>query len=338
MVKPRLPGSHRDGETFMDNAPRDRAQQMVPHNMPIKHHGARTATHVHRRAAACALLAAALAAHAQAAEPPPPVSPDVAAARNELGFSYLLGLGAQSVTYREDSQSGVSSKATSTSPLIVSGALYAINRDFLFSLGNEMTFAGGSATENWTATSSTFDGQTLTSRLLQTNGFSLSQSTTSLLAHYRLARDWFLVGGGALHTQTYKRYDFMQGPDHAVSLPTDKTVEESTSEVLANIGVALEPGRVRDEQVHYGLRATLGVPIWSRTDNTQSPGVHFDSTSGFDIGLEGRYSLRVHDGIHVGLWGQWLNSRRSRTMVGELELPNNRTTTLSGGLELLWKL
>lgn len=282
---------------------------------------------------ACALVAAGIAGNAQAQ------TQDVAAARSELGFSYLLGLGDQSVSYSERSSLlPVRSKATTHSPLIVSGALYAINRDLLFSLDSQLTFAPGSATESWTATSGTFNGQTLTSRVIQTNGFSLSQNTTDLLGHYRVTRDWFAVGGVALHTQTFKRYGFVQGVDKAAALPADRTVEESTSEALADIGVALEPGRVRDEPMHYGLRAMLAVPMWRRTDNTQSPGVHFKSSSGLDLSLEGRCSWRIHDGIHAGVWGQWLESRRDRSVVGQLELPDSRTRTLSVGLELLWKL
>ena len=162
---------------------------------------------------ACALVAAGIACDAQAQ------TQDVAAARSELGFSYLLGLGDQSVSYSERSSLlPVRSKATTHSPLIVSGALYAINRDLLFSLDSQLTFAPGSATESWTATSGTFNGQTLTSRIVQTNGFSLSQNTTDLLGHYRVTRDWFAVGGVALHTQTFKRYSFSEGTDNALSL------------------------------------------------------------------------------------------------------------------------
>ena len=286
-----------------------------------------------RTVCALILVMATTAAEAQAATVN--ASNDV----GDLGFSYFLGLGGQTAQYREDSALvPVKSRATTTSPLIVTGALYAIDHDVLFSLGSETTFAPGSTTEKWTATTSQFNGQTLTDRVVQRNGFSLTQNTTQLLGLYRIAGDWFAVAGPSLHTQTFKRYSFTQGADHAVSLPTDNTVEESTSEVLANLGVGLDSGKVRGQSWHYGVRAMVGLPVWSRTDNTESPGVNFKSASGYDLSLEGRVSWAVVENIHIGLWGQWLTSERRRSITGDFELPQNRLTSTSYGLELLWKL
>ena len=285
------------------------------------------------RRCASALLLTATATATMAADADGPAKAD------DLGFSYFLGLGGQTAQYRETSDLvPVKSRAATTSPLVITGALYAINRDVLFSLDTQSTFAPGDTTEKWTATTLQFNGQTLTDPVVQRNGFSLTQNTTRLLGLYRIVGDWFAVAGPALHTQTFKRYSFTQGTDQAVSLPTDRTVEESTSEVLANLGVGLESGRVRGQALHYGVRAMVGLPVWSRTDNTQAPDVHFKSAAGVDLSLEGRISWAVVDNIHVGLWGQWLASERRRTIEGESELPRNRLTSTSYGLELLWKL
>lgn len=284
---------------------------------------------------ACAVLLVVATTAAEAQSPAVNASNDV----GDLGFSYFLGLGGQTARYREDSALvPVKSRATTTSPLIITGALYAINHDVLFSLGSETTFAPGSTTEKWTATALQFNGQTLTDPVVQHNGFSLTQNTTQLLGLYRIAGDWFAVAGPSLHTQTFKRYSFTQGVDRAVSLPNDHTVEESTSEVLANLGVGLESGKVRGQSLHYGVRAMVGLPVWSRTDNTESPGVNFKSASGYDLSLEGRVSWAVVENIHVGLWGQWLASERRRAITGDFELPQNRLMSTSYGLELLWKL
>lgn len=257
----------------------------------------------------------------------------------DIGFSFFLGLGAQTASYREESSLlPVRSKATTTSPLIVSGALYAINPDLLFSVSNIATFAPGDTTETWTATSTDFNGQTLANRVVQRNGFSLTQNTTQVAGYYRLSDNWFAVAGPSLHTQTFKRYSFTQGVDHAVDLPTDRTIEESTNEILANLGVALESARVRGKDAHYGLRAMLGLPIWSRTTNTEWPDVHFKSSSGYELAFEGRYSRAIFKDIHAGLWGQWMTSQRRRSTQESLKLPENRLSSFGYGFELLWKL
>jgi hypothetical protein len=288
-----------------------------------------------RTACAVLLVVATTVAEAQARSPMVNAPNDVA----DLGFSYFLGLGGQTAQYREDSALvPVKSRATTTSPLIVTGALYAISHEVLFSLGSETTFAPGNTTEKWSATTSQFNGQTLTDPVVQRNGFSLTQNTTQLLGLYRIVGNWFAVAGPSLHTQTFKRYSFTQGVDRAVSLPNDHTVEESTSEILANLGVGLESGKVRGQSLHYGVRAMVGLPVWSRTDNSESPGVNFKSASGYDLSLEGRVSWAVVENIHVGVWGQWLASERRRAITGDFELPQNRLTSTSYGLELLWKL
>ena len=219
----------------------------------------------------------------------------------DIGFSYFLGLGGQTASYHEYSSSQpVRSKATTTSPLIVNGALYAVNHDLLFSLGNETTFAPGSTTETWTATSTSLDGHVLTDPTVQRNGFNLTQNTSQLLGYYRVTGNWFAVGGPSLHTQTFKRYSFVPGVDDAVAVPTDRTIEESTNEIVADLGVAL------------------------------------------DLSIEGRLSWAIFNDIHAGLWGQWMTSERHRSVIdstsGTLELPENRLTSLSYGIELLWKL
>jgi hypothetical protein len=264
----------------------------------------------------------------------------LASSTSDVGFSYFLGLGGQTVRYQESSSIlPVKSSATASSPLIITGALYAVNPDVLFSMDSETTFAAGNATEKWRSTAAVFNGVTLSDRTLQTNGFSLSQTNTQLLGHYRVAQQWFAIGGPSLRTQTFKRYAFVQGVDQAVSLPSSKTVEESSSEVVLNVGIALESERVRGQASHYGVRATLGLPLWRRVENTDSPGLQFSNAKGYDLALEGRYSWALHNGIHAGLWGKWTLTQRDRAVIGgNREVPKSQLDSLNYGLEVLWKL
>lgn len=256
------------------------------------------------------------------------------------GFSYFMGLARQHVKYRETgSILPFESRASGASPMLVTGALYALTDRVLMSLDNETTFYPDRASETWTTTASTFDGFVLTSPVLQRNGFSLQQSKTQLLGHYRVQGQVFGVGGAALRTQSFKRYSFTPGPDNAVATPTDTTVEESIAELLLNLGVALESEQVRGQPTHYSLRATLGVPVWRRLTNTTAPQAAFSGKSGFDLAVEGRWSWAVSDKIHAGVWGSWSMARRGQqTLGGSLEMPRSRLDSLGYGVELLWKL
>ena len=257
----------------------------------------------------------------------------------DKGFSYFLGLARQELRYSETgSRYPFKTTASAGSPLLVTGALYAVNDQWLLSLDNETTFYAGRGNETWRATSATFAGQPLTSPVLQTNRFSLSQSHTQLLGHYRVKDQWFVLAGGALRTQSFKRFAFVAGPDDATRLSTNSTVEESASEILFKLGAALESEQVRGQAAHYGLRATLGLPLWRRLTNTESPTLQFDAAKGYDLSLEGRYSWALSRNIHLGSWGQWAVAHRGNQILGAAEMPKSRLDSLSYGLELLWKL
>ena len=128
-------------------------------------------------AIAAALLCAATGARA-ASEMPTPVpmtAPTTTEALGDKGFSYFIGLSQLHSHYREDVHlMPIRSKVTASSPLLVTGALYAVTPDWLLSLDNETTFAPRAATETWTATGPVVAGVTVTSPTLQTDQFRLS--------------------------------------------------------------------------------------------------------------------------------------------------------------------
>lgn len=285
-----------------------------------------------RHLVAPALCLAAAGALAQTAAP-------AAAPTDERGFSYFMGVGVQSATYREKpSIVPAESRARVTNPLLITGAVYALNADSLLSLDSETTFAPTTVTEKWTATTGSINGVTLTDPVLQTNRFSLQESSTRMLLHYRVRQQLFAVGGPSFHSQSFKRFGFQAGADNVTSLPVDRTVEESISEVLLHLGVALESERVRNSRDHYSLHLTAGLPVWRRVENTAFPAHSFNGTGGLDLSLAARYSHALVPNVHVGLWGRASQSTRRAQVNGNVELPKATLTSVAGGVELLWKL
>lgn len=294
------------------------------------------------RVAACclagSLAACAVPSWAQVVQP---------ASVNQQGYSFLLGFGRLNHQYQEfPSSQPVHSRVRTSTPILSTGAVYAVTPELMFSLASEVTFFADTAKETWTATSDAFNGRTLTNRVLQTNKASFSNSDTQVLGHYRLGGEAFLLGGPSVRTQSFRRHSFALGADAAVSLPSVATVEESSTEVLMHLGAGLETGGVKGHSSHYSLKALIGLPMVRRVENTNHPGVTFNSTRGYDLSLEGRYSMAVHPGVHLGLWGRWNMARRSaqtQTITDSsgsttLELPRNEQTSLGYGIELLWKL
>lgn len=297
-------------------------------------------------AIAAALLCAATGARA-ASEMPMPVpmpvpmtAPTTTEALGDKGFSYFIGLSQLHSHYREDVHlMPIRSRVTASSPLLVTGALYAVTPDWLLSLDNETTFAPHTATETWQATGPVVAGVAVTSPTLQTDRFRLSESRTRLLVHHRWRDQLFLLGGPEFHSQSFRRYAYESGPDGLVSTVSGQTSEETAAEVVLALGAAIESESVRRQSQHYSLRAMVGVPVWRRVESTSAPQARFTGLGGYDLTLEARYSRAVLDDVHLGGWVKLSRSERARDTAGaSLELPRSRLDGLAVGLELLWKL
>lgn len=267
---------------------------------------------------------------------------------HDRGFSYFTGLGWRTTTYTEEASSVRARSSVSTrSALLVAGAAYALHPDWLAVLDNTSTFAPGTAVEQWHATGATvpyavsptqIEDRAVNGSLLQRNRFSLSQSTTRAMALWRVAPQTFVSGGLELHSHAYKRFAFDVVQPDVVAQPRDSVVDESVSEVLLQLGSALESERVKHASRHYSLRWGVAVPVWRRVENTLMPDMPFTGTRGWDLHVEGRYSFAVHDMVHIGGWAQYLYARRERQAKGWYELPRSTMRGLSVGIELLWKL
>ncbi len=279
----------------------------------------------------------------------------VSAEEDSRGYSFFMALGQQHLNYKEESSIlPVKTSVDIDNPLLITGALYAINDKFLVALDAAATFAADTTTEQWEATSSSFGGTPLTSSVLQENQFKLQQTDTRLLLHYRMKDQWFAITGPAFHTSTFKRFAFVPGPDNATNIVDSQVVEESASEILWLAGVALESEQLKNSRTHYSVRVYTAIPLWREVENTLIPTHAFDDTGGQDWALEARYSYAVHPKIHIGAWGQYIVSYRDsqKTCIAyagansgacemnqaQAELPESRFRGLGYGIELLWKL
>ena len=145
------------------------------------------------------------------------------------------------------------------------------------------------------------------------------------------------MAGASARSLSFKRFSFQQGTDKAVALSSARTVEESLSEVGAELGLACASESVRRRGEHIGARVTLGLPLWCRLENTNVPDLQFGRASGFDFTAEGRYSRQVYPNVHLGIFGQYPCVTRASQTIGSAEMPKSRPNVLNIGLELLWK-
>jgi hypothetical protein len=256
---------------------------------------------------------------------------------SQKGFSFFLGFGAASVRYQETSTLlPLKTSAQATNIILNSGALYALNKDYLFSIENQSTFYPQDVTESWNATAPfSCCGYSYKSGPLQQDNFSIYQSDTHAYLYKRLSGSLFLMAGPSFGSSTFKRSSFVaEQPGVNVNA---SVVEESSSEILGNIGIGIDSEQVNDKPSHYSFNVVVGLPVWRRVTNTGNTEV-FAGTQGYDVVVEGRYSWAIRKELHIGAWARYSDSFRGDQVLGGIELPQSQLESESTGLELLWKL
>lgn len=258
-----------------------------------------------------------------------------------LGYSYFT-IGVENVTY-EESSDGVSSKVTTSSPILNTGGLFHVNDQFDFSLDALATFSPSESTEEWTSGSG---------MLMQQNSYDYSNAETRVLVHYKLTPEWRILFGPSFRYQTYTRSDLqmLNGYSNAVFLE-GSTWKESSTDLSLNAGIGYDNGSLfKHEKIRTSFKWVAGLPAWSRTENTRLSGGEF-SYFGYHTSFEGNISYQIIKGIHLG-W--YLNLKYEKRFESDSEsvtyrdgddlvsasaiLPEADTYGFSTGVQLLWKL
>lgn len=249
------------------------------------------------------------------------------------GYSYFT-VGMENITY-EESFTNISSSVDVSSMVINTGGIYVINDKFDFSIDALATFSPDASEENWN----------LSGSALQKNKFEYTRASTNVQLHYKYTPEFRFLAGPSFSYQTYKRYSF-EALDPRVEV-IDGVVEENTTDLFFDVGVAYESAAVANVPWRYSLKALVGYPVWSEAKNTNYDGVKF-SPSGYRYSLSGNISFEVLTGVHLGLYAAYHFDQRdedggkhffgSDGVTREVSLPEAKTTNATLGAQVIWNL
>lgn len=258
-----------------------------------------------------------------------------------LGYSYFT-IGVDNVTYKESSN-GISSTATTSSSILNTGGLFVINNQFDFSLDALSTFSPSESTEKWESALGT---------LMQKNSYEYSNAETRLLVHYKYTPEWRVLFGPSFRYQSYTRSDLrsLNGYSNAV-FKEGSTWKESSTDFSINAGMAYDSGSLfNSDKIHTSFKWVVGVPAWSKTENTRLSGGEF-SYFGYHTMLSGNISYQIVRGLHLGWYANLKYEKRFESdsesvtyrdgddlVSASALLPEAETYGYSTGLQLLWKL
>jgi len=264
---------------------------------------------------------------------------------DKYGYSYFT-VGVENVTYEE--LSSATSSVTMLNPVLNSGGLFYINDKFDFSIDALATFSPQASEEEWRS-----GGE-----VIQHNQIEYLKTATNIQLHYKLGNGLRVIGGPSLTYQTYTRYGLTNYTDEGNKY-FYATWEETSTDVFLDLGLAYDDATLfNDSKWHFSGKATMGVPVWSVTNNTQSQDTDFHDC-GLRAALEGVVSYEVSPGLHLGWFvmlgfekrfetdPQQVMTEYCKTMVNgkctevikeqkTAVLPEANTYTFSTGLQALW--
>lgn len=250
--------------------------------------------------------------------------------QDQIAYSYFT-VGSEQVSYKENIGS-INSSADVSNLMINSGGLYDINDTYAFSIDALASFYSDIATETWLQNG----------YIIQQNDFEYQQASTNVLLHYKLTPSLRLVAGGGFSLMTYTRTGLdLITPNGEVY--KSGVIQEKSNEFYLDAGMAYESGNL-NKQWRYGVKATMGVPVWTETTNSAYQNMTFEH-SGYRANIESNASFRIIDGLHFGVYARVAYMQRdSSDGITYNEgtriaiLPEAETENVSIGAMLLWNL
>ena len=235
-------------------------------------------------------------------------------------FSYFA-IGSENINYKESINIGGAHFKTDTSAtnsVLLSGARTFVSREVSFSINAISTLFPNHVDETWRLTNTIvgpadLDGdgsadpgatQVYEPQTVQTNRFTYSRVSTQVLMHYHPDLWWSLEAGATYSLGTFKRFSFNYNDvlvcDTAERDCSGNTVvEETFGEFSVQAGGSIHVPITRN--VLFRFSALLGMPLFSRIENTLYPELDFNSNSGWHTEIISSLVYKISENVSLGV-------------------------------------
>lgn len=235
-------------------------------------------------------------------------------------FSYFA-IGSENINYKESINIGGAHFKTDTSAtnsVLLSGARTFISREMSFSINAISTLFPNHVDETWRLTNTIvgpadLDGdgsadpgatQVYEPQIVQTNRFTYSRVSTQFLMHYHPDLWWSIDAGATYSLGTFKRFSFNYNDvlvcDTAQRDCSGNTVvEETFGEFSIQAGGSIHVPIAQD--FLWRFSALVGMPLFSRIENSLYPELDFDSTSGWHTEIISSLVYKISENVSFGV-------------------------------------
>lgn len=253
-------------------------------------------------------------------------------------YSYFA-VGNENINYKETinlAGANIETDTTTNNVVLLSGGRTFVSHDLSFSINAISTLYPQHVTETWRLTN-TFQG--IEPQDLQTNRFTYSQVSTQFLIHYHPQAWWSLDLGATYSLGTFKRFSFNYlsvlscNPSQS-DCTGDTVVEETFGELTLQGGGSGYFTLTENMQLRF--TALVGIPVFSRIENTLYPDLQFDATEGWNTQINSSLTYDISDEISLGLIYDFQYQFKDIQNIGTIYIPENeRIAHRYGGL-VVW--
>jgi len=261
--------------------------------------------------------------------------------QNELEkFSFFSAVNVERIEYQELANVlPVSSKTVIYNPIMRNGGVHKLSDTQLLMIESLSTIYPTRVEEQWLLNSNAL--------VFQENSMTYTLNTKRVYYYQQVLNRLKWVSGMEYSLHSFKRFE----PSSQYIDFTWDIIEETKAEIILNSGFDFDSGRLTHKNWRYYGHVLLGVPVFTRAENTQYTDLYFDNAKGYSVHANFGLSKKLTHKVHVGFLLEWdylyresveltvvepFNDEFDITTV--VEYPKHITQIMRLGLNVHWAL
>ncbi|MCJ8314950.1 MAG: hypothetical protein MJK11_18520 [Pseudomonadales bacterium] len=209
-------------------------------------------------------------------------------------FSFFSAINVERIEYQElASVLPVYSKTIIYNPIMRNGGVHKLSDTQLLMIESISTIYPTRVEEQWRLNSNDL--------LFQENSMTYTLNTKRIYYYQQLRKRLKWIAGLEYSLHSFKRFE----PSSDYIDFTWDLIEETKAEIILNSGFDFDSGRLTHNNWRYYGHFLVGVPGFTRAENTQYTDLYFDNADGYSFHANFGLSKKLTHKVHIGFLFEW---------------------------------
>ena len=245
--------------------------------------------------------------------------------KDRNGYTYV-NIASQCMTFTTSytTKSGdlIETEARTSNPIYITGSLYRITDTLEYSTEISTTLISQRANENIK----------VNNQLVQKDYADMLTNNIQALGHYKLTPAHRVTFGAIYNLSSWKRYHFITpiGPES-----TEKVIEQRDMSLSLQAGYWYEGYHLQDSKLHLNFRSTIGLPIWSKTENTAAD-TTFSNRGGYGLNFQLYTGYEIYQHKEIGIMMAYSMVSKNSGKNGSAVIPKSQINNTFFGVYIAY--